>query len=85
MLNKKRNIQGCQSVELRSRTTYLILFSLAFITLTGEVTQSRSLSKRIVSQEVSFEEILVAERRLSELGYWTGTVDGRWTRDPDTP
>jgi hypothetical protein len=76
MLNKKRNIQGCLSVELRSRTTFLILCSLAFITLAGEVTQSRSLSKRIVSPEVSFEEILVAERRLSELGYLTGTVDG---------
>jgi peptidoglycan hydrolase-like protein with peptidoglycan-binding domain len=40
------------------------------------VTQARSLSKRSVVQEVSKEEILAAERRLSELGYWTGTVDG---------
>jgi len=30
----------------------------------------------VVATGVSFEEILVAERRLSELGYLTGTVDG---------
>jgi hypothetical protein len=76
MLNKKRNIRALPFVELRSRITFLILCSLAFITLAREVTQARSLSKRSVVQEVSKEEILAAERRLSELGYWTGTVDG---------
>lgn len=62
--------------QRNSRITFLILCSLAFITFAGEVTQARSLSKRIVAPEVSFEEIFAAERRLSELGYWTGPVDG---------
>jgi transcription antitermination factor NusG len=73
MLNKKRNIGALPFVELRSRITFLILCSLAFITLAGE---ARSRSKRSVVQEVSKEKILAAERRLSELGYWTGAVDG---------
>jgi L,D-transpeptidase catalytic domain/Putative peptidoglycan binding domain len=76
MLNKKRHIQAPRFVELRSRITFFILCSLVFITFAGEVTQARSLSKRIVVPEISFEEILAAERRLSELGYWTGPVDG---------
>jgi len=76
MLNQKRNIQALRFVELRSQITFLILCSLAFITFAGEVTQARSLSKKIAATEVSFEETLTAERRLSELGYWTGPVDG---------
>ena len=76
MFNKKRNIQALRFVEVRSRITFVILCSLALITFAGEVIQARSLSKRIVAPEVSFEEILAAERRLSELGYWTGPVDG---------
>ena len=76
MLNKKRHIQALGFVELRSRITFFILSSLVFITFAGEVTQARSLSKRIVAPEISFEEILAAEGRLSELGYWTGPVDG---------
>ena len=73
---RKRNIQALRFMTLRSRITFLILFSLAFITLAGEVTQARSLLKRGVAQEVSKEEILAAERRLSDLGYWTGPLDG---------
>jgi peptidoglycan hydrolase-like protein with peptidoglycan-binding domain len=76
MLNKKRHIQALGFVELRSRITFFILSSLVFITFAGEVTQARSLSKRIVAPDISFEEILAAERLLSELGYWTGPVDG---------
>jgi hypothetical protein len=76
MVNKKRNIQALRFVELRSRITFLLLCSLAFITLASAVTHARSLSKRSVAQEVSKEEILAAERRLSDLGYWTGPVDG---------
>jgi peptidoglycan hydrolase-like protein with peptidoglycan-binding domain len=76
MVNKKRNIQALLFVELRLRIIFLILCSLAFIPLAGEVTQARSLSKRSVAQEVSKEEILAAEGRLSDLGYWTGPVDG---------
>lgn len=76
MLNRKRNIQALRFMELRSRITFFILCFLAFITLAGEVTQARSLLKRGVAQEVSKEEILAAERRLSDLGYWTGPIDG---------
>ena len=65
MVNKKRNIQAL-----------LIMCLPALITLAGQVTQARNLSKRGVAQEVSKEEILAAERRLSDLGYWTGPVDG---------
>ena len=54
----------------------LTLFFLALMTLAGEVTQARRLSKRGAAQEISKGEILAAERRLSDLGYWTGPVDG---------
>ena len=53
-----------------------MLCFLAIITLAGEVTQARTLLKRGVAQEVSKEEILAAESRLSDLGYWTGPIDG---------
>ena len=76
MLNYRLNIQTLQVVELRSWTIFLILFFLAFSPLAGEVIQARSLAKRGVAQEVSKEEIVAAERRLSEIGYWTGPVDG---------
>ena len=76
MVNKNRHIQAIRFIELRSRVTFFILCSLAFITLAGELTQARSLLKRGGAQQVSKEEILAAERRLSDLGYWTGPVDG---------
>ena len=75
MLNRKRKIQALRFVALKSRITFVLCF-LAFITLAGTVTQAGSLSKRSVTQEVSKDEILEAERRLSDLGYWTGPVDG---------
>jgi hypothetical protein len=75
MFNKKRNIQALRFVELRSRITFLILLSLALFILVSDVTQARSLAKRSVA-EISFEETLAAESRLSDLGYWTGPVDG---------
>lgn len=76
MVNRKRHIQALRFVELRSRIAFLILCSLAFITLAGEVTQARNISKRGGAQEISREEIPAAERRLADLGYWTGPVDG---------
>jgi hypothetical protein len=75
MLNRL-NIQTLRVVELRSRTTFLILFFLVFTILAGDVIQARGLAKKDVAQEVSKEEILAAEKRLSDLGYWTGPVDG---------
>ena len=75
MLNRL-NIQTLRVVELRSRTTFLILFFLVFAILASDVIQARGLAKKDVAQEVSKEEILAAEERLSNLGYWTGAVDG---------
>ena len=72
----KLNIQTLRVVELRSRTTFLILFFLVFAILASDVIQARGLAKKDVAQEVSKEEILAAEERLSDLGYWTGAVDG---------
>ena len=63
-------------MELRSRTTFLTLFFLAFTIFAGDLIQARGLARKGVAQEVSKEEILAAERRLSDLGYWTGRVDG---------
>ena len=75
MLNRL-NIQTLRVVELRSRTTFLILFFLALTILAGDVIQARGFAKKGVAQEISKKEILAAERRLSDLGYWTGPVDG---------
>ena len=65
-----------QTLRVRSRTTFLILFFLGFTILASDVIQARGLAKKDVAQEVSKEEILAAEERLSNLGYWTGAVDG---------
>jgi peptidoglycan hydrolase-like protein with peptidoglycan-binding domain len=69
------NIQTLRVGQLRSWTIFPILFCLAFSIPAGAI-QARGLAKRSVAQEVSKEEIRTAERRLSELGYWTGPVDG---------
>lgn len=76
MLNSGLNIQTLRVVGLRSWTIFLILLFVALSILADEVIQARGLSRRSVAQEVSFDEILAAEQRLSELGYWTGPVDG---------
>ncbi|HET6853458.1 MAG TPA: L,D-transpeptidase family protein [Pyrinomonadaceae bacterium] len=70
------NIQTLRVAQLRSWPIFLILFFLPFTILAGGVIQARGRAKKGVAQEVSKEEILTAERRLSDLGYWTGPVDG---------
>jgi len=55
---------------------FLMLCSLAFMALASDITRARSLSKKGRAQEISFEEIFAAEKRLSDLGFWTGPVDG---------
>ena len=55
---------------------FVTLFLLAFIILGSEATQARKPSQKGVTQDIHFDEILAAEKRLSELGYWTGPVDG---------
>ena len=76
MFTNRLNIQTLRVVKLRSWTILLILFFLAFSVPADDVIQARGLAKKGVAQEISKEEVLVAETRLSELGYWTGTVDG---------
>jgi hypothetical protein len=73
MLNRL-NIKKVRVGQWRSWTSFLILFFL-FSILAG-VIQARGLAKKGVAQEVSKEEILAAERRLADLGYWMGPVDG---------
>jgi hypothetical protein len=73
MLNRL-NIKKVRVGQWRSWTSFLILFFL-FSLLAG-VIQARGLAKKGVAQEVSKEEILAAERRLADLGYWMGPVDG---------
>jgi peptidoglycan hydrolase-like protein with peptidoglycan-binding domain len=73
MLNRL-NIKQVRVGQWRSWTSFLILFFL-FSILAG-VIQARGLAKKGVAQEVSKEEILAAERRLADLGYWMGPVDG---------
>ena len=75
MFNRERNIHGSPA-ESRSRITLLILCSLALITLAGQAAEARGISKKGVVQEISAQEIFAAEKRLSDLGYWTGPVDG---------
>jgi hypothetical protein len=73
MLNRL-NIKKVRVGQWRSWTSFLILFFL-FSILAG-VIQARGLAKKGVAQEISKEEILAAERRLADLGYWMGPVDG---------
>ena len=75
MLNRI-HIQTLRVGQLRSWPIFLILFFLTFTILAGGVIQARGFAKKGVAQEISKEDILTAERRLSDLGYWTGPVDG---------
>ena len=60
----------------RWKRLFLIWFPLAFVILANAATPTRSISKRGSHQEIRFEEKLETEQRLSDLGYWTGPVDG---------
>lgn len=75
MLNQKANIKAVRLVELGSRIVLLISFFLASIIPASAASQAGSLS-RGVAREISFEEVFAAEKSLSDLGYWTGPVDG---------
>jgi hypothetical protein len=71
MRNKKRDTQA-------RRPNWLVLFciSLAFVVIANGTASSKGVSKRSAKQEISFAERLEAEQRLSDLGYWTGPIDG---------
>ena len=49
---------------------------LALIVSTNGAILDKRVSKRGQRQELHFEDRIEAERRLSDLGYWTGAVDG---------
>ena len=70
------NIQKVPTGARGSDRIFVVLFLLAFIIFASGATQAKRPSKKGVSQEIHFDEILAAEKRLSDLGYWTGPVDG---------
>jgi hypothetical protein len=62
-------------VRQRWNWSLLLFFLLALVVVAnGTVVDKRA--NRSQRQELSFEERLEAEQRLSDLGYWTGPLDG---------
>ena len=55
---------------------FLLCIPLALVVIANGTTRDKSVSKRGSHQEIPFEERLEAEQRLSDLGYWTGPIDG---------
>jgi hypothetical protein len=55
---------------------FLLCIPLVLVIIANATAQNRSVSKRGLDQEIRFEERLEGEQRLSDLGYWTGPVDG---------
>jgi hypothetical protein len=76
MFSRKFHIQALRFVVLRSRIILFILFWLSSIIFTGEATQVTGASKKGQAQIIPSEEIVSVEKRLAELGYWTGPIDG---------
>ena len=62
----------------RHRWNWFLLpcLSLALVLIANGTVLDKRVSKRSQRQEVPFEERLEAEQRLSDLGYWTGPIDG---------
>ena len=58
----------------------LLVISLPLVVIANGTILDKRVPKRSQRQELSFEERLEAEQRLSSLGYWTGPIDG--TLDP---
>ena len=67
--NKKQGVRarGCN---------WFLLFCIPLTLLVVGTAQAKNVSKRSSHQEISFAERLEAEQRLSDLGYWTGPIDG---------
>jgi hypothetical protein len=53
---------------------------LAFTVSASATMPDKRVTKRALRQELSLEDRFEAEQRLSDLGYWTGSIDG--TLDP---
>ena len=66
-----------QDVRVR-RWNWLLLFCLplALVVSANGTALDKRIPKRGSRQELPFEKRLEAEQRLSDLGYWTGPVDG---------
>jgi hypothetical protein len=73
-----------QDVRVR-RWNWLLLFCLplALVVSANGTALDKRIPKRGSRQELPFEKRLEAEQRLSDLGYWTGPVDGNL--DPGLP
>jgi peptidoglycan hydrolase-like protein with peptidoglycan-binding domain len=65
-----------QIVPRRWRRQLFLLCILLALVVSANATALDKRSKRTQRQELSLEDRLYAERRLSSLGYWTGPVDG---------
>jgi len=65
-----------QIVPRRWRRQFFLLCILLALVVSANATTLDKRSKRGQLQELSLEERLYAEQRLSSLGYWTGPVDG---------
>jgi len=66
-----------QDVRTRRRNwLFLLCIPLALVLNASGITLDKRVSTRRSNQEISFAERLETEQRLSDLGYWTGPIDG---------
>ncbi len=66
-----------QGVRARRRNRlFLLCILLALLVVANGTARDKSVSKRGSHQEIPLEQRLEAEQRLSDLGYWTGPIDG---------
>ena len=71
----------CQDTDSTStfRLTLIVTLLLSLLLLTptsSSAVTKRDKHKRVPSSQLTRAEVKEAERRLSEMGYWTGPVDG---------
>jgi len=71
LYNEKQDIRA-----RRWNWLLLLCIPLALVVIANGTARDKSVSKRGSHQEIPFEERLEAEQRLSDLGYWTGSIDG---------
>jgi hypothetical protein len=70
----------CHEQDVRSRrwsALFLLCLSLALVVIANGTALDKRVSKRGQRRDLPLEERLEAEQRLSDLGYWTGPVDGQ--------
>lgn len=67
---------GRQGVRSRRSHWLVLCLPLLLAEFANGAVLDKRVSGRIQRQELSLEERLEAEQRLSDLGYWTGPIDG---------